>query len=97
MLREAEIFTKDPPLNYVKPLEEQDLLFTIHASRVLLIEANKNICPSITTHACWADIEDEEESSCLSRNGTLFHNRNILNGGKHILLGRENVFPPKQR
>ena len=93
--RTADMFTKDPLFNYLKVLEKQDWLFKVDASSVVLIEASKNICPSMATHACWADMGDEE-SSCLNRNGTIFHNRNIQNGGKYILLGRENGFPPKQ-
>ena len=50
----------------------------------------------MTTHACWADMGNEEELGCLNRNGNTFHDRNILNGGKYIVLGRENGFPPKQ-
>jgi len=93
--RTADMFTKDPLFNYLKVLEKQDWLFKVDASSVVLIEASKNICPSMATHACWADMGDEE-LSCLNRNGTIFHNRNIQNGGKYILLGRENGFPPKQ-
>ena len=93
--RTADMFTNDPLFNYLKVLEKQDWLFKVDASSVVLIEASKNICPSMATHACWADMGDEE-LSCLNRNGTIFHNRNILHGGKYILLGRGNGFPPKQ-